>query len=1061
MPAQRTGRLAAALLLSLSILATPALAGPLTPGNVVVYRVGSGTGSLVATGTPVFLDEYTPAGTKVQSIAMPTAAVGAQKALVASGTADVDGLMTRSADGNCLIVPGYGRDLGTGTGNLVTTGVTASGGAIPRVVARVTGLGVIDTSTALTDASLQTNFRGATSSDCSNLWVSGVAGTSGSAVRYTTIGSTTSVNLIGTALLNARAVAVFGGQLYVTTSVTALRTVGTVGTGTPTSGPQVVTKIMDFAATAQPWAFFFARLNPASPDFDTLYIADEVAGLQKWSLVGGAWVLNGAVGGASDLYHGVTGTMNGTTVTLFATRKGGTTATGGGELVSIVDASGYNGAFSATPTLLATAATNTAFRSVAPTPGTVTQVPSYTVTPSAGDNGTISPNAPQAVFSGASVSFTVQAAFGYMPAMGGTCGGALNGTQYTTNPVNANCTVEASFVPLPRYTVTPTATANGAVSPASLEIMQGQTGSFEVTPAPGYNAAVRGTCGGSFTGNTWTTKPVTGNCTIAVTFAKKLVLFVGNSYTFGRADPVMSYNTANVTDLTLDMWIANPAGSNEDEPHPWGGIPGVFKKMTDQAGLEYDVSISARNAASLRGHYLNSNPAGWDLRSNIASQRFDVVMLQDLSDEPLPTARSSNANLPYFNAYVDKIEAWVHAGNAETFTETQLFGGTTATCQAITGASASACNTVRSVPTPNPHARAGAEVYLYQTWARPDMIAPNGSKAEGTTYTAAEGLETMTAELHDAYFQRAVANGRIEDVSAVGDAFLRAVTDGVAMRDPYVPEPGKVNLWWTDYFHPSKYGSYLSAAVHFMTITGINPLTLGPNEQAAADLGIEPDVAKQLQRVAQAVVSPDTIAPVASAVRSIEPNAAGWTRDDVTVTFTATDTGGSLLDFIRYTLAGAQAGSGDLANGGAVTITAEGVTTVTYYAVDRAGNAEVARTLTVRIDRTAPTIAGMPAATCNLWPPNLKMVTVATISSSDPVSGVASFEATASSSEAPVVAGQVDTQVTGSGTNPRTVSLRAARLGTDDRIYTITATATDAAGNTAAAVATCVVPRNQ
>ena len=41
----------------------------------------------------------------------------------------------------------------------------------------------------------------------------------------------------------------------------------------------------------------------------------------------------------------------------------------------------------------------------------------------------------------------------------------------------------------------------------------------------------------------------------------------------------------------------------------------------------------------------------------------------------------------------------------------------------------------------------------------------------------------------------------IEDVSPVGDAFLRAVTDGIAMRDPYVPEAGKINPWHTDHFH--------------------------------------------------------------------------------------------------------------------------------------------------------------------------------------------------------------------------------------------------------------------
>src|SRR5205814_3576753 len=183
-------------------------------------------------------------------------------------------------------------------------------------------------------------------------------------------------------------------------------------------------------------------------------------------------------------------------------------------------------------------------------------------------------------------------------------------------------------------------------------------------------------------------------CTVNIVFARKLVLFVGNSFTFGRVDPVMRYNTANVSDLTLEMWHANSTNSNADEPHPWGGIPGVFKKMTDQAGLEYDVSISARNAATLRGHYLNTNPDGWDLRGNIASQRWDIVMLQELSDGPLPANRGANANLANFNTYVDKIEAYAHTGAAD-------------------GAIAA-----------NPHARAAAEVYLYETWPRPDMIGP-------------------------------------------------------------------------------------------------------------------------------------------------------------------------------------------------------------------------------------------------------------------------------------------------------------------------------------------------
>src|SRR5438309_2049342 len=78
-----------------------------------------------------------------------------------------------------------------------------------------------------------------------------------------------------------------------------------------------------------------------------------------------------------------------------------------------------------------------------------------------------------------------------------------------------------------------------------------------VVPDAGYNAAVRGTCGGTFFGATYVIAPVGADCTVVAVFAKKLVLFVGNSFTFGRVDPVMSYNTANVTDLTLAMWIAN------------------------------------------------------------------------------------------------------------------------------------------------------------------------------------------------------------------------------------------------------------------------------------------------------------------------------------------------------------------------------------------------------------------------------------------------------------------------------------------------------------------------
>ena len=71
----------------------------------------------------------------------------------------------------------------------------------------------------------------------------------------------------------------------------------------------------------------------------------------------------------------------------------------------------------------------------------------YTVTPSAGANGSISPSTPQTVNSGATTAFTVTPSGGYTASVGGTCGGSLVGTTYTTNAITGNCTVSATFAP--------------------------------------------------------------------------------------------------------------------------------------------------------------------------------------------------------------------------------------------------------------------------------------------------------------------------------------------------------------------------------------------------------------------------------------------------------------------------------------------------------------------------------------------------------------------------------------------------------------------------------------
>jgi uncharacterized repeat protein (TIGR02543 family) len=130
----------------------------------------------------------------------------------------------------------------------------------------------------------------------------------------------------------------------------------------------------------------------------------------------------------------------------------------------------------------------------------------YTVTPSAGANGTISPSVPQTVNRNATTSFSVTPNSGYAIASVTGCGGALNGTTYTTGPATANCTVTASFI---------------ASAPNTLTVNRSGSGSVVSLPA-GINCGQ--ICSGGFTGGTavsltatpasgWTFAGWTGACT--------------------------------------------------------------------------------------------------------------------------------------------------------------------------------------------------------------------------------------------------------------------------------------------------------------------------------------------------------------------------------------------------------------------------------------------------------------------------------------------------------------------------------------------------------------------
>ena len=213
----------------------------------------------------------------------------------------------------------------------------------------------------------------------------------------------------------------------------------------------------------------------------------------------------------------------------------------------------------------------------------------------------------------------------------------------------------------------------------------------------------------------------------------------------------------------------------------------------------------------------------------------------------------------------------------------------------------------------------------------------------------------------------------------------------------------------------------------------------------------------------------DRIPPTTSTDLVPAANAAGWHRDTVTVRLTAADNpGGSGVQSIDYQLSGAQLGGATIAGSQAtIAVTAEGVTTITFFATDRAGNIETSQTLAVRIDRTAP-LATCSATPNVLWPPNHQMVQVGTsVQIADMLSGAGAFELKSVSSNEPENGlGDGDTFPDISGFRVGVAStngfLRAERAGGGEgRLYSLTYTAFDIAGNSAVCTTGVVVPHDQ
>jgi Bacterial Ig-like domain/Chitobiase/beta-hexosaminidase C-terminal domain len=181
----------------------------------------------------------------------------------------------------------------------------------------------------------------------------------------------------------------------------------------------------------------------------------------------------------------------------------------------------------------------------------------------------------------------------------------------------------------------------------------------------------------------------------------------------------------------------------------------------------------------------------------------------------------------------------------------------------------------------------------------------------------------------------------------------------------------------------------------------------------------------------------DNTAPTTTAVSSPAANAAGWDNANTTVTLTGTDASAG-VDTITYSATGAQPISTTTvsASSASVVISTAGTTTISFNALDNAGNVESTKTATVNLDKTVPT-AGAFAI-----PSPIKNGQALTNAATDDLSGVAGVSYYYCSGTCTPSPGTL----AGTGTTGPNYSFAWSSQPADGT-YTVVARVTDVAGN--------------
>jgi len=641
-----------------------------TPGNVVVLQAGDGSSALANTGNAVVLREFTPAGVPAYSMAIPTSSA---TGLTILGNSTAEGLLTRSTNGQQLVIPGYA---GTYTSSIAS----ATGTQVPRVIGTVDAAGTYTRVATSTSFFSGGNIRSAVSDGTGNYWANG----SNQGTNY--FGNTAAATNIQNSITNLRAFAIQGGDMAFSTGSGTARgiyVVNTIGSGTTTVPASTITLVVPTGTASSPYQFAIA------PTLTYGYVADDNAtsaggGIQKWVFNGFTWTLaytfatstNTAITAGA---RGLTVDFSGTNPVIYAT----TSETSSNRLISIVDGGSLA---TSTITTLATATTaNTIFRGVAFSPSSSCTSPSITAM---GSNSPICSNQALLLTSSATgtgplnYSWFGTGSFSSSTVSSPTVTGAASGG-YTLAVTNSCGT--ATAIVTATVNPTPTVSANAA------SICSGGTATLTATGATSYSWSTGATTASvSVSPTTTTIYTVTGtngSCSSAVTTTVSVI-----------ASPTLAVNSTSI-------------------------CAGATATLTASGVSTYTWTSPVSNNASIA--VSPSSTTVYTVSGNAAGCAGTFTATGTVSVNPLPTLTVSPAS-PTICAgqaatlTVTGVTSQTWAPGAQT-TASISVTPTTTTVYTVTGTNAAGCaNTTMATVNVNP---------------LPTLTATSGSVCTGKTTT--------------------------------------------------------------------------------------------------------------------------------------------------------------------------------------------------------------------------------------------------------------------------------------------------------------------------------------